>query len=194
MERRRELIDTGLDRLRAALQDNDHLTLAQMCDALVRSMAPPGGFSDDVAMLALRTCGVTPQRLVDAFPSTPPQLGPARQRFAGWLRTAGYGGAFAGDAVLAYAEAIANASEHGNKNNAERTVGVEAIRLDGVLTVAVADGGRWDEDSTRSRRADRGRGFTILHALTTDLQVHQHRLGTTVRFEIPLPPAVRPDG
>ncbi|MDP2622590.1 MAG: SpoIIE family protein phosphatase [Actinomycetota bacterium] len=53
VERRGETIDRGIDRLvRAVVNAPEDLAVA--CDHILETMAPPGGFEDDVALLAVR--------------------------------------------------------------------------------------------------------------------------------------------
>ena len=58
VERRREHLDAGLERLRAAA-DRD-MPIAELLNHLVETLAP-GGSADDVAVLGLRWTGVHPQ-------------------------------------------------------------------------------------------------------------------------------------
>jgi len=52
IERRGETIDSGIERLVAAV-DRAPRDLGKACDEVLEGMAPPGGFTDDVAILAV---------------------------------------------------------------------------------------------------------------------------------------------
>ena len=57
IERRRELIDVGIERLRTACAELRHLPVQEMCDRLVEHMLSDLGADndDDVAVLILRS-------------------------------------------------------------------------------------------------------------------------------------------
>ncbi|HLK44780.1 MAG TPA: SpoIIE family protein phosphatase, partial [Acidimicrobiales bacterium] len=59
VERHGEPLDGGLDRLAAAAASCASLPVGAACDELLRRMTPPGGYSDDVALVAVRPVGTT---------------------------------------------------------------------------------------------------------------------------------------
>jgi anti-sigma regulatory factor (Ser/Thr protein kinase) len=61
-------------------------------------------------------------------------------------------------------------------------VSIEVTRDGDGLTAAVADTGRWVLDSTRGPARGRGRGFSIMEALATEVTVHRAWVGSTVEL------------
>ncbi len=180
VERRGEEITVGLERLRESVRAHELLPLTELCDALLADQEPPGGYTDDVAILVLRTAGTDPVRLVDAYPAHDEELAPARRRLHAWLQEHQFTDDAIGDIMVAVGEASSNALEHGSRNVENGVVTVEVILGDGELIVAVSDQGTWDEDSTRSVREGRGRGLTLMHALMDRVDVRRSRAGTSV--------------
>ena len=64
---------------------------------------------------------------------------------------------------------------------------------EGSLTAAVKDAGSWNEDSARSQRAGRGRGFAMMEQLMDRVEVDHSHLGTCVVLHKELRVLARPD-
>lgn len=98
-----------------------------------------------------------------------------------WLRTAGVDKSLRDDLILAVYEALANVVEHAYPPDhpypVMRLMG--RLRHDDLL-ITITDHGRWRTPSTEA--SYRGRGLTVMRALTnhTDLQRTAH--GTTVHL------------
>ena len=60
IERAGESLDRGLERLCEAARELALASTDEVCTQLQVRLAPPGGYSDDVAILAIRPAGVTP--------------------------------------------------------------------------------------------------------------------------------------
>ncbi len=191
VERRGELLDDGLQRLATEAVAQRHLGLARLVDALIAAITPEDGLRDDVAVIALRTVGSRPELLVDAFHSDTAELAPARARFRRWLEDDGTPPGWVDDLVLAFGEVIANAVEHGNRNDNRKIVGVEAARVHNRIEVSVTDAGNWMADSNASQRRGRGRGFAIVNAIAGSVDVSPTQIGTVVSFTVDIP-AVEP--
>ncbi|HEY4795417.1 MAG TPA: SpoIIE family protein phosphatase, partial [Mycobacterium sp.] len=56
IERPGETLDEGFARLQGAAAYRADLPVGDLCDELLERMAPPGGYTDDVVVLALRPC------------------------------------------------------------------------------------------------------------------------------------------
>ncbi len=54
IERPGECLDVGFDRLRAAFAECAHLPVGEVCAESLRRLTPPGGYTDDIAVLAVR--------------------------------------------------------------------------------------------------------------------------------------------
>lgn len=85
------------------------------------------------------------------------------------------------DVLLVLGEALGNAIEHGSEPYPGTTVSVEVFAGAEGISVTVSDTGRWSRDSSASRReAVRGRGLTLIHALSTRVQTVRTAHGTRV--------------
>ncbi|MGY1662552.1 SpoIIE family protein phosphatase [Geodermatophilus sp. SYSU D00705] len=182
VERRGEVLDEGLDRVRAAAArhaaaDPVRLTTRLLDDVLADTDQP-----DDVAVIAAR---VLPPPLAARLPADPARLAGVRRAVAAWTATAGVPEEIAEDLQLALGEALANAVEHAY-TTAGDGAGECSYRLardaDGGIRVEVHDSGAW-----RPPPADkgyRGRGLDLIHALGTDVEIGHGPSGTTVRFRV----------
>jgi anti-sigma regulatory factor (Ser/Thr protein kinase) len=181
IERRGEDLDVGLERLRDAVGRLGHLPVGALLDELLRDMSPPGGFSDDVALLAFRLAGATAVNFVDAYHAAPGELRAARQRLRGWLT---HGGALddpeIDDVLLAVGEASTNALEHGSDSDPGRVVGVEVSISDDTLVAEVSDTGSWQHDAARSALLGRGRGLMIMRGIMDEVRIANSQAGTTL--------------
>ncbi len=179
IERRGEDLDIGLERLRTTLAAYQHLPVGALCDELLRAMSPPGGFSDDVAVLAFRMAGATDTNFVDAYHAVPGELRSARRRLRAWLERAGTLAAHdVDDILLAVGEASSNALEHGSRSDPDRVVGVEVAIWDGTLVAEVSDTGTWQHDAARSAQLGRGRGLMIMRGVMDDVRITNNQAGT----------------
>ncbi|MGY1822508.1 SpoIIE family protein phosphatase [Geodermatophilus sp. SYSU D00079] len=181
VERRGEVLDEGLDRVRAAAArhaaaDPVRLTTRLLADVLADTEQP-----DDVAVIAAR---VLPAPLEARLPADPARLSGVRRAVAAWTATAGVPEEVAEDLQLALGEALANAVEHAYA--AGDGAGECSYRLardaDGGLRVEVRDTGAW-----RPPPADkgyRGRGLELIHALGSDVEIGHTAGGTAVRFRL----------
>jgi signal transduction histidine kinase/CheY-like chemotaxis protein len=179
IERRGEDLDTGLERLRTTLAALQHLPVGALSDELLRAISPPGGFSDDVAVLAFRMAGETDTNFVDAYHAIPGELRSARRRLRAWLQRAGELAANdVDDVLLAVGEASSNALEHGSRSDPDRVVGIEVAIWDGTLVAEVSDTGSWQHDAARSAQLGRGRGLMIMHGIMDDVRIGNNQAGT----------------
>ena len=188
IERRDEIIDDGFQRLAEAVEENLHLPVGELCDALLVAMSPAGGFTDDVAIVAVRTPGATARRFVGSYRAGLSEIGPARRELRAWLGDIALDQSLAEDVLLAVGEAVANAVEHGSRSDGQHVVAVEVSLHEGTLLASISDNGRWPHDSTRGPALGRGRGFTIMKALMDEVTVRRERLGTTVLMRLEIAP------
>ena len=186
IERPGETLDQGFARLQAAAAHCVDLPVGDICDELIDRMAPPGGYTDDVVVLALRPSHTTAHSFADALPAAPAHIADARHRLRRWLRGIGAEPPREIDILLATGEALSNAIEHGNCGTSGQSVFVEAFVRGSAVTTTVTDAGRWSGDSSGSRRGgQRGRGLTLINGLADCVETVRTTQGTrvTLRFD-----------
>jgi len=153
-------------------------------------MEPPGGYADDVALVAVRLAGATPTSFVAALPATFEQTPILRAALRAWMDDLGCDEDLRADVLLGVDEALINAIEHGSRLDAQRTVTVEVFATPSALTATVSDSGRWQNDSAASRReVSRGRGLTLIHALSSHVETSRDIIGTRVTMTYRAPAA-----
>jgi anti-sigma regulatory factor (Ser/Thr protein kinase) len=181
IERRGEDLDDGLARLARAAAECAGLPTGSVCAELLRRMAPPGGYTDDVALLAVRPVGTTPTSYVRVLPAELEAVGSVRRELRDWLATVCADPATEHDVLVSLGEALTNAVEHGSDPYPGSTVSLEVVSgADGILAT-VGDGGHWSQDSSAShRQMVRGRGLKLIHALSTHVETQRTTHGTRV--------------
>ncbi len=180
VERRDEPIDAGLARLAEAAARSAKLPADGACAALLRAMAGPEGYADDVAMVALRPCGTTAASHVGTLPAAFSEMAAARGRLGDWLRHVVPDAGQRGKILLCAGEAMANAIEHGSDRDPDRVVTVEAFAEPDTITVTVADTGGWAKDSPAGQAGHRGRGLTLIHGLADRVETARSSQGTRI--------------
>jgi PAS domain S-box-containing protein len=187
VERPGENIDDGMAelsaRVREAPEDPDGL-----CDHLLATLVPPGGATDDVALLTLRNLPV-PDHFVADFPAQPESLAPMRSMLRRWLSHAGAGELEIAEITTACGEAATNAIEHAGMSGDGRFE-VSGSRSDGAVEIAVRDQGSWREE----RPGDHGRGLDLMRTLMDTVAVEPSPEGTTVSLRRTLGGNGGPDG
>jgi anti-sigma regulatory factor (Ser/Thr protein kinase)/putative methionine-R-sulfoxide reductase with GAF domain len=172
VERRREPLTTGLERLRRlAVAGRSADALAQR---VVDHLIAPGGADDDVAIVVVRNLPIAPQMRL-RFPATPLVLSQIRQVLRRWLHAHGATSQDIAAITLACGEACANAIEHAY-SPAPTSFELEAGHDDGLVTLTVRDSGRWRP----SRATDRGRGLRMIEAAVDEFEVRSTDAGTEV--------------
>jgi serine phosphatase RsbU (regulator of sigma subunit)/anti-sigma regulatory factor (Ser/Thr protein kinase) len=174
VERRRESLETGLERLRVAAGATT--SAEALCRAVSTALAPEEGARDDVALVALRYLPVEDELRVRS-PADANALVRIRRLLRRWLRAHGARPEEVGAITLACGEACANAIEHAYAPGLA-FFELEAVHAAGVVTLTVRDSGRWREP----RGADRGRGLRIIEAAVDELDVRSTAAGTEVRM------------
>src|SRR5579871_1102411 len=114
VERHDEVLDVGLDRLAVAARACACLPTGAACEELLRRLAPQGGYSDDVALVAVRPVGTTGTSHVDVRPADVAEAAGVRARLRAWLEGLGLERERVQDALVAVGEALNNAIEHGS--------------------------------------------------------------------------------
>jgi serine/threonine-protein kinase RsbW len=173
IERRDRPLDEGFALLAAELAARRDAPLpglpAGLAAALVGTEHP-----DDVCLLCLALG--TEQRLERAIPADAAQIAPLRKDLRGWLTAHEVDEDSRHAVLLACSEAVANAIEHGYRDDPAGVVEVAATLLPDGVEVRVHDRGSW-----RPERADaaRGRGLGLIRQLMDQVTVERDA-GTTI--------------
>ncbi|WP_300008417.1 PAS domain S-box protein [Pseudonocardia sp.] len=181
VERRDEIVDAGLERLRGAGDRARDLAPAALAEELLATCLDDGP-TDDVALMVARR---VPVALALDVPARGEELRPLRVRVAEWACAVGMGEDEAYDLQLALGEAAANVVEHAYPDGPGRLRVDVGHRGDRVV-VQVRDDGRW-----RPPAADpghRGRGLALIRALAQDVELEPGIGGTAIRFSLPTAP------
>lgn len=184
-ERRRELLDVSLGRLRTEAVAHRDGSPDELADGVLAGMLGDARKRDDVALLvaSLQHIG---HRLVRRIPADPGELARLRHEARDWLVSAGVDPAVTEDAVLALGEAAANAVEHAYLGGAGGDIELEMTRDDDAgLCIVVRDFGRWRAPAAPGRR---GRGIWIMRRLAHDVSTTTtDGGGTTVTIRMTVP-------
>jgi signal transduction histidine kinase/DNA-binding NarL/FixJ family response regulator len=184
IERPGETLDEGFARLQAAAAYRAELSVGEFCDELLERMAPPGGYTDDVVLLAVRPNHSTARSFATVVPATPANIPQARHRLRDWLIGIAVDPRRVADILLATGEAVSNAIEHGSGGDSLRTVSVEAFVRGHAVTATVSDTGRWSGDSSASQRSLRGgRGLTMINGLADHVKTVRTAHGTRITLD-----------
>lgn len=175
VERRRETIDTGLERLRAAVPVPGP-SLDPLCQELVAALVP-GVRADDVAMIAVRV-PAPPETISGRWPADRAVLVEIRQLMRRWLRRCGAGEEETYDVVVAAQEACANAVEHAY-GPGPQSFALACSCVGGRVRVEVRDDGSWRPPRGRHR----GRGLVLMRRLMDEVTVERSDAGTLVVLE-----------
>lgn len=127
-------------------------------------------------------------RPADSFrievPATADRLAHIRHQLTEWLQRVGVSGAQVADIVLAVNEACSNCVEHAYRDTDTGTVIIEAAVEERRIAVCVTDFGAWRPPSQGP--TTRGRGLSIMDAISDGVRLESSTTGTTVRigFEV----------
>jgi len=184
VERKHESIDDGIGRAADVLAETMKLPLDAVADAVLRQLAPPSGYDDDVAMVIYRHQSAPLRIETDA---TADRLAMIRHRLSGWLRGAEVPDELSADIVLVANEACTNAVEHAYATQGEGTMLIEVECVDGEVQVRVADTGSWK--TPVANLGNSGRGLVLMRAIADSVDVDSTPAGTTVKVRFRLPAA-----
>ncbi|MCV7348335.1 SpoIIE family protein phosphatase [Mycolicibacterium rhodesiae] len=176
VERRRRSLDDGIEQATNVIRDDSTLDLDPLADQIMTSLAPPGGYQDDVALLIYRH----PKPLEVTIPADPLHLAPARAALRDWLTSAGIDHEQAQDVLVAAGEAVTNAIEHGYRHGQGGTITLQATSEVDLLRLTITDAGSWKPKE--SGYTHRGRGIQIMEALMEDVSILPDTTGTVVRL------------
>lgn len=175
VERKHESIDDGITRAADVLVESMKLPLESIADAMLRELAPAGGYDDDVAMVIYRH-QTTPLRIESD--ATASQLGAIRSQLTDWLRTAEVPDELANDIVLAINEACTNCIEHAYRGHSTGSILTEVEAADGVIRARITDTGSWKTPAINPGNS--GRGLVLMRAISDSMEMDTTSTGTTV--------------
>jgi signal transduction histidine kinase/DNA-binding response OmpR family regulator len=191
IERHGESMDSGLHRLAELAASCADEPVATVCATLLDRLAPAGGYTDDVVILAVRPTGATSTAFAATVRAAPTALAPVRHDLRDWLSRLGLGPQLEYNILLGVGEALANAIEHGSEQDLGRTVSIEAFARADTVRATVSDTGQWVTDSAASHRADvRGRGLTLINGLADHVDTVRTARGTHVTLTYHRPPTI----
>ena len=97
--------------------------------------------------------------------------------------------------MLAVAEAVSNAIDHGSVRDPSQIVTVEVALRQSKVIARIGDRGHW-QPGLKALLASRGRGHLIMEALAGDVDINLDQGGTvvTLQFDAPSPAAVTTPG
>ncbi|MGK5683244.1 SpoIIE family protein phosphatase [Actinoplanes sp. URMC 104] len=175
VERRRQPLTAGIGKVAAAVQEGRSTALEELASLVMDSMAPEAGYDDDVALLLYRHPG--PLEL--DFPADATRLATVRSTLRGWLARCGVDATTAQNVLVAAGEACANAIEHGHRHLPGGLIRLRAAATADDLLLTITDSGRWKAPRP-AENPHRGRGFTLMRALVSEVTVTTGAAGTTV--------------
>jgi anti-sigma regulatory factor (Ser/Thr protein kinase) len=176
IERRRESLDVGLERLRTATASAPAgADLDTLCDHVTAAMLPEGGSEDDVAVLAVRYLGNAPSAFRWRRPARASELSVMRRVMTSWLESAGVDRDDVALIAVAVSEAVTNSIEHAYGRH-EGWVEIEARQEEGAVELVVRDGGRWRPKALGSG----GRGLGLIGRLMDEFELRRAEQGTEV--------------
>ncbi|MEV4347117.1 SpoIIE family protein phosphatase [Actinoplanes sp. NPDC049596] len=182
VERRRRPLTAGIERVAGTIQRGRGAALEELATEVMESMAPEGGYDDDVALLLYRQPG--PLEL--DFPAESTRLATVRSALRGWLARAGIDPTTAQNVLVATGEACANAIEHGHRHGPAGWISLRAAATADYLRLTVTDSGRW-KTPRPAENPHRGRGLTLMRALMTEVTVTTGAAGTVVGLQARIP-------
>jgi serine/threonine-protein kinase RsbW len=123
-----------------------------------------------------------------AVPATAEQAGAVRAAVQRWARAVCRSREVVDDIGFAVYEAIANVIDHAYPTGATHPVfDLHAERDADMLTVVVADHGRWTPHDRDSATPWRGRGLLLIEKLAAEFELCPNAAGTLVRMRWPCP-------
>ena len=133
-------------------------------------------------LVAVRGVGASRDLFCDAFNAARNQQGQTRQRLRVWLEGTGIPSEDRDAVVLAVAEAVSNAIDHGSDRDPSQIVTVELARRQSKIIASGGDRGHW-QPGLKALLAGRGRGHLIMDALADDVDINLHQGGTVVTLQ-----------
>jgi serine phosphatase RsbU (regulator of sigma subunit)/anti-sigma regulatory factor (Ser/Thr protein kinase) len=177
VERRREPLDEGIDRLVNAVREQWNAPLDSLCDRVLERVLRGHRRDDDIALLALRSPVATSNLFLMKVEATPAAVGRVRERLRAWLDEFELPPDDQLAILVAVGEACTNAIEHAYGSGRPNLFRVEARREGTAVVCCVTDTGAWKDNAARTAR---GNGLAIMRELMDDVVVVRRANGTSV--------------
>jgi PAS domain S-box-containing protein len=182
VERRGESIDAGIARVADVLTHSTNVAVDTVAEEVLREMAPPDGYDDDVAIVVCRPPLVTLRIENEAAPD---QLAAVRNQLSAWLHQTDVPASLVNDVVLAVGEACTNCVEHAYRARPPGTMRIEAEVKADEIRIRVVDFGSWRTPTNQPRTG--GRGLMLMQTLSDVIRLDSTGVGTTVAMSFRLP-------
>ncbi len=176
VERRRESINTGFDRLRDAFI-NAPADVDELCDFVLERTVTEQASHDDIAVLAVRVLGPPLGALDLTLPAKATSVPLVRHRLRVWLNenVPELDSVARCDLEVAWSEACTNVIRHAY-GPGDATFQAMAARDGEAVSLQVRDTGQWRPP--RGRHG--GRGIALMRELCDEVRVERRSEGTTV--------------
>jgi anti-sigma regulatory factor (Ser/Thr protein kinase) len=176
VERRRESINTGFDRLREAFSTAPS-DVEELCDYVLERTVSEQASHDDIAVLAVRVLGPPLGALQLTLPAKATSVPLVRHRLRVWLNenVPELDAVARCDLEVAWSEACTNVIRHAY-GPGDATFDATAARDGEAVSLQVRDTGQWRPP--RGRHG--GRGIALMRELCDDVRVDRRSEGTTV--------------
>ncbi len=176
VERRRESINTGFDRLREAFT-NAPTDVDELCDYILERTVTEQASHDDIAVLAVRVLGPPLGALQLTLPAKATSVPLVRHRLRVWLNenVPELDQVARSDLEVAWSEACTNVIRHAY-GPGDATFDASAARDGDAVVLHVRDTGQWRPP----RGQHGGRGIALMRELCDDVRVDRRSEGTTV--------------
>jgi GAF domain-containing protein/anti-sigma regulatory factor (Ser/Thr protein kinase) len=176
VERRRESINTGFDRLRDAFATAP-AEVDELCDYILERTVTEQASHDDIAVLAVRVLGPPLGALELTLPAKASSVPLVRHRLRVWLteNVPELDAVARCDLEVAWSEACTNVIRHAY-GPGDATFQATAARDGDAVSLSVRDAGQWRPP----RGQHGGRGIALMRELVDEVRVDRRSEGTTV--------------
>jgi serine phosphatase RsbU (regulator of sigma subunit)/CheY-like chemotaxis protein/anti-sigma regulatory factor (Ser/Thr protein kinase) len=193
VERRRESINTGFDRLRDAFT-NAPADVEELCDYVLERTVSEQVSHDDIAVMAVRVLGPPLGALQLTLPAKAGSVPLVRHRLRVWLteNVPELDDVARSDLEVAWSEACTNVIRHAY-GPGDATFEASAARDGDAVALQVRDTGQWRPP----RGQHGGRGIALMRELCDEVRVDRRSEGTTVMMRrdfVPSTADTRPGG
>ncbi|SDO37612.1 SpoIIE family protein phosphatase [Lentzea jiangxiensis] len=185
VERRDEVVDEGVRRLISAVDAAAALPPEALVQLVVEALLAEDQ-SDDVALVVARHL---PAPLHRHLPASASELSALRRTATAWGAAAGLSDDAVYDLELAIGEAAANVVDHAYPHGGG-TFDTTLEWSGRGVRVTIADEGHWRPQP--ADKGNRGRGLTMIRALSDETDLDAGERGTTIRFHVPATPPATP--
>jgi anti-sigma regulatory factor (Ser/Thr protein kinase) len=178
IERRRESIRHGMDRLRRAASAYAGTDFDDLGDHVVSELIHGDHVADDIALVAMRPHSRVGERLTLDLPAEPRMLAEVRRALRQWLGGAAVTSEEESEILVACGEACANVVRHAYPSTAGNMV-LEARIVEGTLEASVRDHGTWAPPVDRGG----GWGLQLIRSLMETVDIDHGPDGTVVTMQ-----------